>query len=200
MCLSVPSINDVGGLAISTTNPARKIGEEVTEERYVLLHQSLDPNGSDDVTYPSEMLKLNVWEGTCGMELVDDVIRVSTGTGDWWGCALEIQGDGKGENLSTYGRGHLKFEIRGDTDAKFLLGFQTGLFSAGTQADYYLTFGASEQNRVKEQWTAYSIPISALTRGKKADLGDVTGLLFFKSDGETDGKRIEVRNVVWVRK
>ena len=90
----------------------------------------------------------------------------------------------------------MNFEIRGDSRSQFQLGFQTGLFSAGTQADYFVVFGADKPFQVSEQWKSYSIPLSDLMHDKQANLADVTGLLFFKGD-RADGKGIEVRNLYW---
>ena len=131
------------------------------------------------------------------MELSGKVIHVSTGTGQWWGCALEIQGDGKGENLSEFASGHLHLEIRGETRSKFQLGFQTGHFSAGTQVNCFATFGPEETYRVGEQWETISIPVADLVRGTKVNLEDVTGLLAVKSEETSDGKEIQIRNAFW---
>lgn len=195
--LAIPSMSNLGGLAIATVNNERSVGQPVTESKYVVLNESLVPDGSNDLTYPSELLKLNIWEGSCGMELADGGIKVTSGKGDWWGCALEIQGDGTGENLSSYGAGHLNFEIRGETNSKFQVGFQTGTFNAGTQADYFVWFGPQETHRLSGQWKRHSIPIRELLGDRKANLADVTSLLFFKGDSPADGKAIEIRNIDW---
>lgn len=195
--LAVPTINDLGGLAISTMNTQRTLGEAVAEAKYVILHETFVPSDSNDLSYPSELLKLNVWEGTCAMEMTDKVIRVTTGQGDWWGCALEIQGDGKGENLSPFAAGHLHFEVRGETVSKFQIGFQTGMFKAGDQVNCLASFGRGATYQLKQEWVSYSIPVSELDAEGKADLANVTGLLSFKSDEGRDGKAIEIRNVYW---
>lgn len=194
--LRVPSVNDLGSLAISTINKQRSAGELVTEETYVVVHQSMIPRPSNEMTYPSELLKLTVWDETCEMELSNDgVIHVSTGTGRWWGCALELQGRGTGEDLSLFKSGRIHFDIKGDTTSSFRIGFQTGLFTAGTQVDNYVTFGLDQKYRLSNEWTSYSIAINELDNG--ANLADVTGLLFLKGVRGRDGKRIDVRNVYY---
>ncbi len=192
--LQVPSVNDLGGLGISTVNALRSVGEEVTEDKYVVLHPSMVPSPSNGMTYPSKPLKLNVWEGTCEMEMsTDGVIHVTTGRGDWWGCALEIQADGKGENLSQFKSGRMHFEIRGETKTAFEIGFQTGQFAAGTQVNNAVSFGTDAPHQLSEEWKTYAIPLATLNRG--ANLADVTGIVFLKGERGQDGKRIELRNM-----
>ena len=194
--LKVPGPNDLGSLTISTVNDQRSAGVEVTEKNYVVINKSMIPDSSNDMTYPSENLKLNVWEGTCGMEMSSEgVIRVSPGTGQWWGCGLEIQGGGEGENLSQFKTGHLHFEIRGETKSPFSIGFQTGLYSNNTQTNNSANFGPEAKNQLTENWKAYSIPVSELDQG--ADLADVTSLLFLRGDRSADSGSIEVRNVTY---
>ncbi len=191
--LMIPS-QDVLGIKISTVNEQRKVGEVVTEGSYVVLHQSMVPDQNNDMTYPSEVLKLNVWEGTCEMQMpAKDVIHVSTGSGEWWGCALEIQAGGKGENLSQFKSGNLNFDIKGDTISPFKIGFQTGLFTAGTQANNEVTFGPDEDYQLAAEWTSHSIPVSELDQG--ADLTDVTSILHLRGERSVDGKGIDIRNV-----
>ena len=194
--LPVPSVSDLGSLAISTVNKTRTTGETVTEHTYIVVHESMVPDQSNNLTYPSESLKLNVWEGTCGMERSSDgVIRILTGTGSWWGCALEIQADGKGEDLSKFKDGHLHFEIKGKTRAEFQLGFQTGVFAAGTQTNNFVSFGPQQEYRLSETWASYSIPVTKLSKG--ANLEDVTGIFFLRADSGLDGQLIDIRNVFY---
>ena len=192
--LAVPATGEMGGLTISTVNDQRTIGEPVTQGQYIVLHESMSPDESNDLTYPSESLKLNVWEGTCAMELTHlGEIKVSTGTGAWWGCALEIQADGKGENLTEYKAGRMHFQIKGAPGASLDIGFQTGLFTAGTQTNNQVTFGPGQPYQLTEQWASHSISITDLNND--ADLTDVTAVLFLKSDRGVGGNVIEVRNI-----
>ncbi len=76
----------------------------------MVVHESLVPDGTNEITYPSAALKLNAWEGSCGIEMSPEgVIDISTGTGDWWGCALEIESDASGEDLSNFQKGFPAF-------------------------------------------------------------------------------------------
>ncbi|MEM6691826.1 MAG: hypothetical protein AAF664_20525, partial [Planctomycetota bacterium] len=195
--LVIPSMRDLGGLALATVNDQRSVGEEVYESQYVILHDSLKLEAKNETTFPSELVKLNVWEGTCGMELGEKKISIATGTGDWWGCALEIQGEGKGENLSKFLPGTLHFEIRGDTQSSFQMGYQSGTFNAGSQVDHFVVFGADNKNKLSSEWAKYSIPIKDLSQTTPESLGDVTSLLFFKGANNFDGKSIEVRRIYW---
>ncbi len=200
--LNVPSAGALGAHSIATVNEQRGIGEAVGESIYVVLHDGLVPDESNDATYPSQPLKLNIWEGTCGLERVDgDTIRVSTGSGDWWGCALEIQADGKGENLAKFTSGRLHFEIRGDSTTPFNVGIQSGTFAAGTQVNNFVSFGSDKDFQLSQEWKSYSIPLADLEKenGKVADYSDITSLLFVKGTRDVPDKSIELRRLHYTR-
>lgn len=189
-----PSVNDPIASRTSRVNEERKAGEAVSESMYLVLHE--DPEGQWDFTYPSMRLNLNTWEGSCSMELVEaDLIQVNTGSGRWWGCALEAEAGSPGENLSRFQGGTLHFEIRGNTAATFQLGFQTGLFPRGDQTNNFVLFGPGEAYQLGEDWVSHSIPVSKLDRG--ADLRDVTSLFYMRADKHTDGKGIQLRNIYY---
>ncbi len=195
--LEVPARSKYSDRSLPTVNKARTLGDPVTEGAYVVLHNSLDPDRALNATYPSVPARLNVWEGTCAMEITeDDVIQVFTGTGAWWGCALELQGGGQGEHLGRYASGRMHFELRGDPQAAFELGFQTGTFAAGNQTNNFVTFGPEGAKTVTEAWASYSIPIDALRRG--ADLTDVTSVLFLRG-AQGILYEVEVRNIWFER-
>lgn len=195
--LRVPSLNDMGRLGITTVNPRRQAGQKVTERRYVILDESMTPEARPDTTYPSAQLRLNVWESTCRMELGGDgVIHVTTGTGDWWGCSLEIQAT-KGENLTDFGSGHLHCEIRGDPAAAFDIGFQTGRFLDGNQTNNHVTFAPGGPYELTEDWTAHSIPIADLRPG--AHLADVTSLLYLRGTRDETSRGIDIRKISYTR-
>ncbi|NNL15613.1 MAG: exo-beta-1,3-glucanase, partial [Flavobacteriaceae bacterium] len=146
---------------------------------------------------PSDVLKPNAWEGTCGIEISKEgIIEVVTGTGAWWGCALEIPG--KGENLSNFKDGYLNFEIKGKTKSSFKIGFQTGRFAEGTQINNFVTFGPKESYTVSNDWKPFSIPMSSLY--KEADLTNVTAIIYFTGDTNFDGKPISVKNIYYSHK
>ena len=196
--LRVPAAADHGSQRILTVNEKRDAGELVGESKYVIVHGSLIPNVTNDMTYPSAPLKLNVWEGTCGMSLSGEgEIQISTGTGQWWGCALEIEAEGNGENLSEFKSGTINFEIKGETKTPFTIGFQSGLFAAGTQTNNSVTFNVPGKRQLSHQWNSWSIPIPELDQ--RADYADVTSVLFVRGDNGLDGKAIEIRNVYYSR-
>ncbi len=190
------SINEVGLLETKTVNKTRKAGELVTEDNYIVVHQTLVPNGSNKSTYPSGVLKLNAWEGTCGIILNSEKnVSVTTGTGNWWGCSLELKADGVGENLSRFKEGFLHFDIKGNTTSVFKIGFQTGDFSAGTQVNNFVIFGKGNKYYIKEDWISYSIPVSQLNNG--ANLSDVNGIVALMGESNFDGNQIQIRNIYY---
>ena len=67
--LAPPLKSEMGLLEIATVNEDRKIGQPVHESTYIVVHETMVPEGTNDISYPSEKLKLNAWEGTCGIEM-----------------------------------------------------------------------------------------------------------------------------------
>lgn len=193
--LSPPFKSEMGLLEIATVNENRKIGHPVNESTYVVVHETLVPESKNSITYPSEKLKLNAWEGTCGIEMSHEgIIEVKSGTGSWWGCALEIVG-GTGENLSNFKSGKLNFEIKGNIRSSFQIGFQTGSFAQGTQTNNQINFGPESNYSITDEWISYSFPIAELDQG--ANLNDVTAPLFFRGDKDFDGKDIYIKNIYY---
>jgi exo-beta-1,3-glucanase (GH17 family) len=193
--LSPPFKSEMGLLEIATVNENRKIGQPVNESTYVVVHETLVPESKNSITYPSEKLKLNAWEGTCGIEMSHEgIIEVKSGTGSWWGCALEIVG-GTGENLSNFKSGKLNFEIKGNIRSSFQIGFQTGSFAQGTQTNNQINFGLESNYLITDEWKSYSFPIAELDQG--ANLNDVTAPLFFRGDKDFDGKDIYIKNIYY---
>jgi exo-beta-1,3-glucanase (GH17 family) len=195
--LTPPSSIEAGIIDVKKTDRTRTTGEIVEEDNYIVLGNSLENSVLKSITYPSAKIKLNAWEGTCDFKLLDkNSIEVKTGTGDWWGCALEIQG-GTGENLSMFTEGKLNFEIKGTTSSSFRIGFQTGLFADGTQTNNYISFGKNEEYKLSKEWKRYSIPITELNKG--AQLKDVTALLFVSGVTDFDGEKIVLRNISYTK-
>lgn len=195
----VPALlSEMGILEITTINSKYNTGQLIEENKYIIVHDSFNPNESSNMTYPSEKLKLNPWEGTCEIFMsADKAITIGTGTGTWWGCALEIQADGMGENLSKFKNGSLNFEIKGRTKSSFNLGFQTGSFAKGDQINNYISFGQDEPYKLKDSWTQFSIPISELSKNNPME--NITSLLFLRGYKDFDGEKIFIRNVYYSR-
>jgi exo-beta-1,3-glucanase (GH17 family) len=194
--LTVPTLADLGIFEITNTNKNRKPGDKVNENVYVVANNAMVPGEANNSTYPSAKLKINAWNGTCGIEMSSvGIIKVATGTGDWWGCALEMQSDGVGENLTDFSNGHMHFTIKGNTTSAFQVGFQTGVFNDGTQINNYAVFGPGRDYSISQEWKEFSIAISELNKG--ADLADVNALVFIKGEAEFDGKMIYLKDIYY---
>lgn len=195
--LVIPALSEMGKLEISTVNPRRDVGQVVTEQQYVVFHDTMTPSESNDMTYPSHPVRLNVWEGSCTMEFMGNKIQVTSGVGDWWGCALEIQGTESGENLTQFASGRMHFEVKGDAAAAFDIGFQTGRFLAGTQTNNHVSFAPGTVRELTDEWASFSIPVAELSQG--ADLADVTSVLYLRGTHAPVNHRIDVRSVYFTR-
>jgi exo-beta-1,3-glucanase (GH17 family) len=196
--LPVPEKANWNGSLLENVNSNREIGSAVSENTYIVSHKTMTPVSVENATFPSLPLKLNAWEGSCELKQVDSELHITTGTGNWWGCALEIQSTDKGENLSRFRDGKLSFEIRGTTKARFLAGFQTGRFNAGNQTNNGVKFGPGEKYALTHEWKSWSIPIAELLEvDPKANLENVTSQFFLKSDEDLDGKELQFRNVTF---
>lgn len=196
--LPVPEATNWDGTVLNETNQDRELGVSVSEKTYIAFHKSMTPEKAKDATLPSAPVKLNVWEGTCELELVDNELHLKTGTGAWWGCGLEVQSDVAGENLSQFKGGVIQFEVRGETRSRFYAGFQTGRYSVGNQTNNGILFGPGEKFELTPQWKTWKVPVSELLKAdKKANLKDVTSLFFLKGEKEFDGKSLQLRNVLF---
>ncbi len=196
--ISPPTLGEMGIKLTPWVNEDRKAGETVAEGTYVLAHESLIPDGTNDITDPSAGLKLNAWEGSCGIEMSQEgVIDISTGTGEWWGCGLELDSDASGEDLSKFIKGTLHFEMKGNTSSEFKLGFQSGLFARGDQVNNGVSFGPGQAYSITEGWSSYTFSVDVLDKG--ANFTDVTSLLFLRGDKNTDGKHLYLKNIYYKR-
>jgi len=193
-----PTVKEIGILETNTVNNSRKTGTTIIEGIYVVVSESLIPDSKNNMTYPSDKLKLTAFDGTCGMKMSEEkIITVQTGTGNWWGCALQIKSEGISEDLSKFASGHLNFEIKGNTTSTVNIGFQTGFYSKGTQVDNYVIFGPNSKYPIIDNWVKYSIPISEID--KDADLTKVTSMIYFKGDSNFDGKNINIKNIYYTQ-
>ena len=192
----MPESGNWDGTVLDSFNANRKIGAVVSESHYIAFHKSMTPENTEDSTFPSVPVKLNVWEGTCELERVDQEMHLRTGTGAWWGCALEVQSDKHGENLTQFKNGTLHFEIKGATKSQFRVGLQTGRYAAGNQTNNGVLVGPGEKNQLTEEWKQWSIPVADLLKvDKKANLEDVTSVIYFKGEKDFDGLELQLRNV-----
>ena len=182
---------------ITTVNPAAVPGKAVTADRYIVVHKSMQPSASNNMTYPSAILKLIPWEGTVSIEMSQQgVVAVTTRASDWWGTSLEFQAE-VGENLENFKSGYLHFEVKGDTDVGFNIGFQTGRYLEGDQVNSFAAFGPGTANQVTDKWASYKLSIEQLNAG--TDLKDVTGILSLLSPNRAENKQIYLRNIYYSR-
>ena len=191
-----PLSKEIDVIEILTVNKNRKLGTPITEKNYVILNQKMASNKTNDATFPSKKLKLNGWEGTSSMKLLEDeVVELISGIGEWWGAGIELQGNGKGENLAAFSNGTLNFELKSNTKSTFELGFQTGVFANGTQTNNYVNFGNGQPYSFSNKWKSYSIKISEMDDG--ANLEEVTGLVVLRGLENFDGEPIYLRNIFY---
>lgn len=190
-----PFKSQMGIRKLTTVNKNATAGEPVKAETYVVVNPALVPSDSNNISYPSNEIKLNPWEGTIDIQLSESAaVEVTTRLGEWWGGALELQGD-RGEDLSNFKSGHLNFAIRGDQSLAFNIGFQTGVFLAGTQVNNYVSFKPNSAKQLTDNWVSYKLPLAELDKG--ADLTDLRGALYLWSDIPADGKRIDIKNIYY---
>lgn len=173
----------------------RKTGTRVSEDVLIVLGAKLPETKA--ITYPSSKVKLNVWEGTCDANLTDgEELVVTPGEGTWWGCAFEMQADGKGENLSEFTNGTLRFEAASSSQTKFAIGFQTGLWASNTQTNNFVTLNDGNYP-LKTDWKSFSVPIQTLINN--AAMEDVTSLLYLRGEQRVDSEPIRIRRVYYSR-
>lgn len=190
-----PFKSRMGIRKLTTVNEKASAGEAINAKTYVVVNPMMIPNATNDMSYPSDPIKLNPWEGTMNIQMTDNsVIEVTTRIGDWWGGALELQGD-LGEDLSNFKSGYLNFDIRGDASLRFNIGFQTGSFLADTQVNNFVSFKPNSEKQLEAHWVNYKLPLADLDRG--ADLTDVRGALYLWSDVPADNKRLEIKNIYY---
>lgn len=128
---------------------------------------------------------------------IGGVITIKTRESSWWGTSLEFQAD-IGENLSNFNSGYLHFDIRGDSDIGFNIGFQTGRYLDGDQINSFVSFGPGSNKLVSEKWTSYKVPMTELNNG--TDLVDVTGILSLLGQHRAENKQLFLKNIYYTQK
>ena len=102
-----------------------------------------------------------------------------------------------GENLENFKSGYLHFEVKGDADVGFNIGFQTGRYLEGDQVNSFAAFGPGTANQVTDKWASYKLSIEELNAG--TDLKDVTGVLALLSPSRAENKQIYLKNIYFSR-
>ena len=191
-----PLAQDLAKYAIMWDDATHTPGDSVNADYLVIIGEPKALQSAANVQHPSATLKLNAWDGTCTIQRADDQIHITTGSGDWWGCALELDAGGIGENLTGFNDGFLHFEVKGTTTASLQFGFQTGNFNAGNQVNAHVAVNGLAANSA-DTWQQIRIPIADVAA--EADLTNVTALLYVLGTGATDGQEIMLRNIYWSR-
>ena len=198
----VPVLSLVDRRKLEYPQSSRSLGEAVLPATYIILPQSPEESEGEEYGQPSAALKANVWEGTCAMVVTKtDLLRIDSGVGDWWGCALEFSEGG--ENMTGYSEGKLMFEIRGEMTDPFEVGIQSGSFGAGTQVNAFVPFAAGSSRSLTSDWTQQAMTIAELSQlaGDKQplDLANITSVLAVRGNNGTVVGNIEIRNIRWVK-
>ncbi len=138
-------------------------------------------------------IKLVDWEGSCQFEMdAEGKLRIQTGTGTWWGGALDVSED---IDLSDFWTsGGLMIRMKGNTRARFELGLQSGTFSAGDLQSAFVPIGAGSEYILKSDFQDYYIPYSSL--GGEIDPSRIRSLLYLKGLDRFDGKHITIDRMV----
>lgn len=186
---------------LASAQPVLEIGfESATQAPGDLVQGSsytVIPGSSQDLiepnAFPSSVLKLEAWEGTCAMSYNPDsaVLKVTTGLGEWWGGALMLPAS---ENLKAFQQGTLFLELRGSTQSRFSLGLQSGSYEKGNQESLFFEVGPGTPYQLSEEWQDFTIPLAELSGSLNFE--DVRALLFIKGVDQFDGKSLQVRRVL----
>lgn len=191
----------ISDVTLGLSNPDREAGVTVTENTYIINSSLLSADDADKC-YSSDELSINAWEGTCTFEETESgELLLTTGTGSWWGAALEMS-SGTGEDMTNFINGNFHFTIKGDTLASIEVGFQTGIWGNAErpQKNCYVTFGADGDYQLTADWVEYSIPVQTLmSTDTDVSLTDTTSLLYVKGVSANDGGLIDLKEVYWTQ-
>ena len=171
----------------------------LTEAKHILLlGTAVDAHINEDFRYPASTVKLEAWENTCSIELKQDsLLVIETGTGPWWGCALNFA-SGESLNLSKFKEnGKLVFSIRGQSECNFEIGLQSGNYAKGNLAEAHFRFGPASNKKIKTEWQTFSLDFNTL-KGK-LNWEDISGLVYIKGLNQFDGATLELKNIHYSR-
>ncbi len=140
-----------------------------------------------------QLITLNPWEGSCAARLADDgSLIIQTGTGDWWGASLDLK---EPWDMRAWEDGELILEISGDSDCRFQMGFQSGLFADGSQKAAILNLGPGTKFKIDEEPRRIRIPLRMIKA--EANLDDVRAPLYIKGIYGFDGKEIRIHRFAY---
>ena len=138
-------------------------------------------------------LTLNPWEGSCGLEYDQEGFRLETGTGEWWGASVDLK---EPLDLSVFERGYMDVWIKGTTQSNFELGFQSGLFSDGSQRSAAVLIGPYQEYQIdSSDYRIISIPLAKIKA--ETNLNDVRAPLYVKGISNFDGEAIYIRRILY---
>ena len=139
-------------------------------------------------------LTLNPWEGSCGLTYDKGGFMVTTGTGDWWGASVDLK---EPLDLSDYEDGFMDISIAVRTSSSFEIGFQSGLYSDGSQRSSSLIIGPDQVIKLdpSDEGLKLSLPIAKIKA--ETNLSDVRSPLYLKGVSNFDGGEIYIQSLVF---
>lgn len=139
-------------------------------------------------------LTLNPWEGSCGLSYDEGGFTVTTGTGDWWGASVDLK---EPLDLSDYEDGFIDISIAVRTKSSFEIGFQSGLYSDGSQRSSSLLIGPDQEINLdpRAENLLLSLPIAKIKA--ETNLSDVRSPLYVKGVSNFDGGEIYIRALIF---
>lgn len=183
--------------AIGLSSLPPRLSEQPSVKRnssgQILAWAKLDPNQKSDWE-PLELYTLNAWEGSCQMESsAEGDLVITGGSGDWWGGALASFGP---LDLSDYEEGYFEILVKGDPEATFELGFQSGNYEAGTQKDASISLGANGEFKLRaENFISIKIPMQKIKA--ETNLKDVQSPLYIKGLENFQGAQLRIRKALF---
>ena len=99
-------------------------------------------------------------------------------------------------DLSVFERGYMDVWIKGTTQSNFELGFQSGLFSDGSQRSAAVLIGPDQEYQIdSSDYRIISIPLAKIKA--ETNLNDVRAPLYVKGISNFDGEAIYIRRILY---
>lgn len=143
-----------------------------------------------------ELYSLNPWEGSCTMDKSKEgALVVTGGYGDWFGGSLSLMNT---IDLNEFKHGHFELEVRGEPNATFEVGLQSGNFEAGTQKSAFITLGADgKYELLSDSYKRIRIPLRELQG--EVDLEDISATLYIRGVRNFNGAQLLILDARFVK-